>query len=92
MIDQPDFESFGDEQVFGCSTADARAYFIGHNVVALLVANQVGQVNYFSLAPRDNPPASELPDPAIAALVIGGYCLAFLALAFWIFHRRDIHP
>ena len=75
----------------GGATADARAYFIGHNVVALLVANQVGHVDYFSLATRDNPPASELPDPAIAALVLALYCLAFLAIAFWVFRRRDIH-
>ncbi|MBI1886746.1 MAG: ABC transporter permease subunit [Chloroflexi bacterium] len=75
----------------GGATADARIYFIGHNVVALLVANQVGGVDYFSLALRDNPPASDLPDPAVAALVIGLYCLGFLAIAFWVFQRRDLH-
>ncbi len=75
----------------GGASADARDYFIGHNVVALLAANQIGQVDYFSLAPRDSPPASELPDPAIAALVLGAYCLGFLAISFWVFRRRDIH-
>ena len=75
----------------GGATADARTYFIGHNVVALLAANQVGQVNFFSLALRDNPPSvSGLPDPAIAALVLAIYCLGFLAIAFWIFQRRDV--
>ena len=73
------------------ASADARDYFIGHNVVALLAANQIGQVDYFSLAPRDSPPASELPDPAVAVLVLGAYCLGFLAIAFWVFRRRDIH-
>lgn len=75
----------------GGASADARDYFIGHNVVALLDANQVGQFDYFSLALRDNPPASELPDPAVAVLVLGAYCLGFLAIAYWVFRRRDIH-
>lgn len=74
----------------GGATADARAYFIGHNVVALLAANQVGQVDHFSLAPRDLPIASELPDPGVAALVLAVYCFVFLALAYWSFHRRDL--
>ncbi len=75
----------------GGATADARVYFIGYNVVALLAANQVGQVDIFSLALRDNPPSSELPDPAIAALVLALYCLIFLAIAYSIFQRRDLH-
>ena len=74
----------------GGATADARAYFIGHNVVALSVANQVGQVDHFSLAPRERPLASELPDPAIAALVLALYCGVFLAIAYWTFQRRDL--
>ena len=75
----------------GGATADAQAYFIGHNVVALLAANQVGQVNIFSLALRDNPPPSELPDPTVAALVLALYCFVFLAIAFVVFQRRDLH-
>ena len=76
----------------GGAAADARAYIIGQNVATLLAANQVGQVDIFSLALRDHPlDPSELPDPWVAALVLGGYCLGFLAIAFWVFNRRDIH-
>ncbi len=75
----------------GGATADVRAYFIGYNVIALLAANQVGQVGIFSLALRDNPPASELPDPVVAALVLALYCLVFLAIAYAVFQRRDLH-
>jgi len=74
----------------GGAAADARAFFIGHNVSALLAANTIGGL-YFRFAPRAVPVASELPDPAIAALVLGLYCLLFLAIAFVIFQRRDIH-
>lgn len=74
----------------GGATADARAYFIGHNVVALLAANQVGGVDHFSLAPRDRPIASELPDPGVAALVLALYCLIFLVISYWVFQRRDL--
>jgi ABC-type transport system involved in multi-copper enzyme maturation permease subunit len=76
----------------GGGAADARAFFVGHNVNALLVANRIGE--YETLAwwrSAKTALPSELPDPAIAALVLGGYCLAFLALAFWVFRRRDIH-
>jgi ABC-type transport system involved in multi-copper enzyme maturation permease subunit len=75
----------------GGVAADARDLSIGHNVAALLAANRIGDYhNYNSLGPREPLAASELPDPAIAALIVGLYCLAFLAVAFWVFRQRDI--
>ncbi len=75
----------------GGSAADARAYFIGHNVMAMLAENQVGEALYFSLAPRGSPVAFELPDPVFAAFVLALYSLIFLAIAFVVFQRRDLH-
>jgi len=74
----------------GGVAADARTFLIGHNVSALLAANRIGFGDYSSFAPRPNPLASDLPDPAVAVLVLALYCLAFLAIAFVIFRRRDI--
>ena len=70
--------------------ADARAFLPGHNVQALLAANRIGSLGGNSLAPRD-PALTDLPDPAIAALVLAAYCVGFLAIAFVIFQRRDIN-
>jgi len=75
----------------GGVAADARGLSIGHNVAALLAANRIGDYhNYNSFSPREPLAAPELPDPAIAALVLGLYCVSFLAIAFWVFRRRDI--
>jgi ABC-type transport system involved in multi-copper enzyme maturation permease subunit len=74
----------------GGAAADAQAFLIGHNVRALLAANRIGLGDYNSMAPRPNPMPSDLPDLAVAGLVVGLYCLAFLAIAFVIFRRRDI--
>ena len=74
----------------GGVAADARTFLIGHNVSALLAANRIGFGDYSSFAPRPNPLASDLPDPAVAVVVLALYCLAFLAIAFVIFRRRDI--
>ena len=75
----------------GSVAADARAFSIGHNVQAILTANRIGTGDYYSFAPRETLNPSELPDPAIAALVLGLYCIGFLMIAFVIFRRRDIH-
>ena len=74
----------------GGTTADARGFLLSHNIVALLAANQVGFARVDSLAFRDSPPASELPDPTVAALVLALYCAIFLAIAYWTFQRRDL--
>ncbi len=76
----------------GGTAADARALSMGHNVMALLAVNRIGSFqDYNAFSPRDRPLASELPDPGVAALVLALYCLAFLAIAFWVFRRRDVH-
>ena len=78
-------------QGLGGIAADARAFSIGHNVVALLADNRIGGFDSFNgFAPRDTT-LTDLPDPAVAVLVLGAYCLGFLAIAFWVFRRRDIH-
>lgn len=74
----------------GGVAADARAFFMGHNASALLAANRIGFGDYNSFAPRRIPLTSDLPDPAVAALVLALYCLAFLTIAFVTFRRRDI--
>ncbi len=78
-------------QGIGGVAADLRPFVLGHNVSALIASNRIGTGDYNSIAPRELPVASELPDPAIAVLVVGLYCLGFLAIAFVIFNRRDIH-
>jgi len=69
---------------------DSRSLFIGHNVNALIAANRIGHGDYNSMAFRENPTAAELPDANVAALVITVYALFFLAVAFYVFRRRDI--
>lgn len=74
----------------GGTAADARAFFIAHNVMALLAFNRLGPFEYFSLAPRGSPFAFELPDAGVAALVLAIYCGIFLAVTYWVFLRRDL--
>ncbi len=69
---------------------DSRSLFIGHNVNALIAANRIGYGDYNSMALRENPTASELPDPNISAVVLTVYCLLLVAIAFYVFRRRDI--
>jgi ABC-type transport system involved in multi-copper enzyme maturation permease subunit len=74
----------------GGVAADARAFLMGHNASALLAANRIGFGDYNTFAPRSVPLTSDLPDPAVAALVLALYSLAFLTIAFVTFRRRDI--
>jgi ABC-type transport system involved in multi-copper enzyme maturation permease subunit len=63
---------------------------LGTQVSSLIAANRFVNVEYISFAPRDRPIASELPDPWVASLVIFGWCALFLAVAFFVFLRRDL--
>jgi ABC-type transport system involved in multi-copper enzyme maturation permease subunit len=72
------------------ATEGWRALFLGHNVTAVLAANRVFPEDAVSIAPRASPPVSELPDPWVGALVVALYCAAFLAIAFYVFNRRDL--
>ena len=67
-----------------------RPFFIGHNVSSLMAANRIGTLDYNSIAPRELPIASELPDVWVATLVLAVWCVAFLAIAFAVFRRRDV--
>ena len=75
----------------GGEAADARTYFIGHNVMAILVENQVSHLGYFSMAARGSLVLrADLPDPGVAALVLALYCAVFLTIAYVVFNRRDL--
>ncbi len=74
----------------GGFAADLRDFSIGDNVASLLAANRIGAGGYNSLAPREHPVAADLPDIWVAMLVLTVYCFAFLAIAYYVFQRRDL--
>ena len=75
----------------GGAAADVAAFLLAHNVSAVMAANRIGSGDVDSLALRDSSVfASALPDPAVAALVLAVYCAAFLAIAYFVFNRRDL--
>jgi ABC-type transport system involved in multi-copper enzyme maturation permease subunit len=67
-----------------------RSFLIGHNVSALLAANAIDGSQYNSMAFRDLPVSSDVPDLGAATLVIAAYCALFVAIAYSVFHRRDL--
>ena len=68
----------------------ARAFMPGHNVAAILGANRIEGGEFFSLAPREGLLPVELPDAGAAAMVLALYSAVFLAIAYWVFQRRDL--
>ena len=74
----------------GAVGENMRAFFMGHNASALLAANRIGTTDSFGFVPREPASLLDLPDPAIAALVLAVYCAAFLAIAYFVFSRRDL--
>jgi ABC-type transport system involved in multi-copper enzyme maturation permease subunit len=74
----------------GGPARDIRAFFLGHNVRALLAANTIGSAEYYSLAPREMAFSSDLPSPFVGWLVVTAYTLGLGGLAYWVFHRRDL--
>lgn len=74
----------------GGPSQDIRAFFIGHNANALIAANSIGPDEYNSVAAREFLLQSDLPPPAMAALVLTLYDAAFLFIAFYVFRRRDL--
>ncbi|HEY7802515.1 MAG TPA: ABC transporter permease subunit [Dehalococcoidia bacterium] len=75
----------------GGTWADLRILLLGHNVSALLSANNIRGVESFnSLAFRPQPTASDLPSATVGALIILLYCLIFAGISYWAFVRRDI--
>ena len=67
-----------------------RAFTLGHNVSAVLAANNIGGGAYNTMAFRDTPIASELPNPWMGAFAVAVYCAAFLTITFSIFQKRDM--
>jgi ABC-type transport system involved in multi-copper enzyme maturation permease subunit len=75
----------------GGVAADIAAFLPGHNVNAIMAANRIGDGSFNSLALRDIGLArSELPNPWAAALVLAVYCVAFLAISYGVFQKRDM--
>jgi len=77
-------------QSLGGVAADLRDISIGDNAASLLAANRIGPGDYNSLAPREHPVASELPDVWVACFVLAIYCVVFIAIAYYVFQRRDL--
>jgi ABC-2 type transport system permease protein len=69
---------------------DLRDFLPAHHVQSLIAANRIGPSDYNHLSFRELPNARDLPDPNIAALVLALYCVVFIAIAFYVFRRRDI--
>lgn len=74
----------------GGASADARAFFMGHNVSAVLSANQVGDIQHFSLALRESPTGGGFPEAGSGAIVLALYSLGLVAISFASFLGRDI--
>jgi ABC-type transport system involved in multi-copper enzyme maturation permease subunit len=66
------------------------AFTLGHNVSAVLAANNLGAFQFNSMAFREIPFGNELPNAWTGAFVIAVYCAVFLAIAFEVFRRRDL--
>ncbi|MFQ5878953.1 MAG: ABC transporter permease [Dehalococcoidia bacterium] len=60
-------------------------YFPGVNADAIVVANGLETSGLFG-----GRAVAQLPDPTIAAGVLAGYIVVFLAAAAWLFQRRDV--
>jgi ABC-type transport system involved in multi-copper enzyme maturation permease subunit len=63
---------------------------LGTQVSSLIAANRFTAFDYISFAPRERPISGELPDPWVATLVVIAWCVLFLAIAFFVFLRRDL--
>ncbi len=75
----------------GGTWADLRILLLGHNVSALLAANNINGVERFhTLAFRPQPTASDLPSATVGAVIILIYCVVFAAISYWAFAHRDI--
>ena len=70
---------------------DLRVIFIGYHAEGLIAANRIDQRDYNSIAFRDLPEPGDVPDPWAAAIVIAMWTVAFAAVAFVVFLRRDLN-
>ena len=67
-----------------------RAFTLGHNVSAVLAANNLGSAQFNSMAFRDTPIARELPSAWAGAMAIAVYCVIFVSVTFYVFQKRDM--
>ena len=74
----------------GGVAADFREIALGHHVASLIAANRIGNGDYTSIAAREIPLSTDVPDVWTATFVILVYCAVFLAIAFFVFQRRDL--
>ena len=74
----------------GSPWQDIRNVTIGHNATSLLAANSIDDSRYMSLAFRETPDASALPDPWLAFTVLCAWCAALLSLTYYVFSKRDL--
>lgn len=65
--------------------------FIEHHASALLAANKNGYPDYNTIAFRAVPDRADTPDPSVAAIMLVVFCVAFGAISFWSFARRDLN-
>ena len=74
----------------GGTWAELRNFTIGHNAASLLAANRIDDGQYLSLAFRESPEAADLPDPWVAFFLLTVWCVALLAMTYYVFNRRDL--
>ena len=67
-----------------------RAFTLGHNVSAVLAANNLGAAQFNSMAFRDIPIGRQLPSAWSGAMAIAVYCAALLTVTFYVFQKRDL--
>ena len=69
---------------------DVLVFTMGRNAASLLAANRLDDETYASLAFRETPDASELPDPWLSFLMLCAWSVLLLALTYYVFRRRDL--
>jgi ABC-type transport system involved in multi-copper enzyme maturation permease subunit len=74
----------------GGTWADLRMGSIGHHAASLLAANRIDEGAYLSIAFRESPEASELPDPWLSFTVLCVWCATLLGATYYVFNKRDL--
>ena len=69
---------------------DMLVFTIGHNAASLLAANRIDDGEYATLAFREVPDASELPDPWLSFIMLCAWSVLLLTITYYVFNRRDL--